>query len=116
MFSNDKLVKTAIVAGSFFLLTACSGEPSDSDIKNAVTRQMQAEADAVKKFGGSQAAGMMKDMMPDIKSVKKIGCKADGDKAYKCDVELEVTQMGNTNKGVAPMRFVKGSDGWMAAR
>ena len=68
------------------------------------------------QIGGKQAADMAKSYLPDIKSVKKIGCKEDGDKAYKCDVEMEVTQMGKTNKEIAPFRFVKASDGWVVTK
>ena len=42
--------------------------------------------------------------------------KEDGEKAYKCDVKMEVALSGKTNKGIAPIRFVKGSDGWRATK
>jgi len=77
---------------------------------------MGADAKAMAQMGGKLGTDMFKDMLPEIKSVKKIGCKEDGEKAYKCDVELEVTRQGNTNKGIAPIRFVKGSDGWIASK
>ena len=109
-------VQILLAAAAVLSLSACGGAPSEDDIKTAIDKQMQAEAKAMLAMAGKQGAEMAKDFMPSIKSVKKIGCKEDGDKAYKCDVEMEVTQMGNTNKGVAPMRFVKGSDGWAASK
>lgn len=97
-------------------ITACGGAPSEGDIKTAIEKNMQSGAQAMQAMGGKQAAEMMKDFVPQMKNAKKIGCKEDGEKAYKCDVEVEVTQMGVTNKGVVPIRFVKGSDGWMAQK
>ncbi len=111
---NFFTLSTVVIAGAA-ALTACSGAPSDGDIKAALEKQKQNEAKAMEAFGGKRAAEMMKGLAPEVKSIKKIGCKEDGENAYKCDVELEVTQMGSTNKAIAPMRFVKGSDGWVAA-
>ena len=116
MHFTTKHVQIFFTAGALLLLTACGGAPSEGEIKTAIEKQMGADAKAMAQMGGKQAADMFKDMMPEIKSVKKIGCKDDGEKAYKCDVELEVTRMGSTNKGIAPIRFVKGSDGWIATK
>ena len=51
-------------------------------------------------------------MLPEINSLKKIGCKEDGERAYRCDVELEMTQFGITNKAPVNLRFVQASEGW----
>ena len=111
---NAKTGKKACLLFATFALTACGGAPSEGDIKKAIEKQMQNEATAMQAFGGKKSAEMLKGLMPEIKNVKKIGCKEDGEKAYKCDVEMEVTQLGITNKGVTPLRLVKGSDGWVA--
>lgn len=94
-------------------LAACSGAPSEGDIKGAVERQMQAEQAAMAKFGG---AALAKSTMPTVTGVKKIGCKEDGEKAYRCDVEATVVQGGQTSKGTADWRLVKLSDGWSVGR
>ena len=62
--------------------------------------------------GGMFGADMVKNMIPEIRGIQKIGCKADGEKAWRCDVEMEVSQGGTTQKTPANMRFVKTSDGW----
>ena len=59
---------------------------------------------------------LMKGMQAEFKDVKKIGCKADGEHAYICDVEYVVTQLGNTSKQTVPMRFAKGSEGWVLTK
>ncbi len=113
---TTKPFQIIFTAGALLVLAACGGAPSEGDIKTAFEKQIVADAKAMEQMGGKQAAGMMKGLLPEIKSVKKIGCKEDGENAYKCDVEMEVTQMGSTNKGIVPIRFVKGSDGWMASK
>ena len=113
---TTKPLQILFATGALFVLAACGGAPSEADIQSALEKQMGADVKAMEKMGGQQGANMAKNFLPEIKSVKKIGCKEDGEKAYKCDVEMEVTQMGNTNKGIAPIRFVKGSDGWIASK
>ena len=116
MHFTTKTLQSFFATGALLVLAACGGSPSEGDIKLALEKQMGADTKAMAQIGGKQGADMMKGLLPEIKSVKKIGCKEDGEKAYKCDVEMEVTQMGNTNKGIAPIRFVKGSDGWTASK
>ena len=77
---------------------------------------MKMELDAGKRFMGGAGAEMAESLMPKISGLKKIGCKEDGEKAYRCDVEMEVSQDGQVNKGPANLRFVKGSDGWMVSK
>ncbi len=85
------------------MLAGCGGEPSEGQIKETIEKQVQRE---------SAAAGAFSDMLPKVSVSKKIGCKGDGDNAYKCDVELLVTQGKSQNTGVKQFRFVKASDGW----
>ncbi len=95
---------TFVYAGIGFAvisLAACSGGPSESDIDKAVRT-------------------LLSNVIIDaesIQSVKKLGCQApDGAGGYMCNVELEMKHpsMG-VQKGVRSIRFVKGSDGWVAA-
>jgi hypothetical protein len=105
----------AIVILTSVVLTAYGGAPSESDMKEALEKQMKIEMNASKSFMGGAGADMAAKLMPKIEGLKKIGCKEDGEKAYRCDVELEVSQDGRINKGPGNMRFVKGSEGWMAS-
>lgn len=105
----------ATAALTTLLLTGCGGAPSEAEMKAALERQTEAQVESAGKLFGNTGAGVMKDMLPEINSLKKIGCQADGDKAYRCDVELEVTQFGITNKAPVNLRFVKASDGWSVA-
>jgi hypothetical protein len=50
-----------------------------------------------------------------LKDVKKVGCKADRENSYKCDVELVVVSGEKKDSKVIPMRFVKTSSGWKAS-
>lgn len=93
-------------------LTACSASPSDGELKLAIERKMKVDSEALERVVGKP--GMPNT--PEIKRVHKLGCKEDGDKAYKCDVELEVLQNGTFAKGTASMRFIKDNAGWLATK
>lgn len=116
MGSVIKITSTVAFAAACSVLAGCGGAPSESDIKAAVEKQVKAERDAMEQISGKPAMEMVKGMFPEIKSVHKIGCKEDGEKAYRCDVELEVAQGKQTGKNAASLRFVKGSDGWIAQK
>lgn len=94
-------------------LTACGGAPSESDIKTALTKAVDDQNKMAAQFGSAEMAKLMK---VEYKSVKKIGCNADGDKAYKCDIEVEVKTAMGEQKTTGPMRFIKSSDGWVATK
>lgn len=110
---TKKPFQILVATGAMLLLTACGGAPSEGDIKSALEKSRADSLKSMAQFGNSE---MVKSMLPEFKNIRKIGCKEDGEKAYKCDVELEVSVGGNTNKGIAPLRLVKGSDGWMATK
>ena len=111
---TKKTSQVLVAVGAMLLLTACGGAPSEGDIKSAIDRSMADTVKTLAQFGTN--SNITKSVVPEIKNVKKIGCKEDGEKAYKCDVELEVSLHGNTTRSIAPMRFVKGSDGWIATK
>lgn len=81
-------------------------------VKKSVDAQNKAVAAAVGGMMGSDSAGMLNSMKVEAPEVKKISCKEDGEKAYKCDIEV-ITKAG---KNVVPARFVKASDGWALAQ
>lgn len=96
------------------LLAACSGAPSDADIKTALTKAVAEQQKMMAQISGSTGMGNM--LKIEYTSVKKIGCKADGESAYRCDVEtIAKTAMGE-HKQTTSMRLIKGSDGWVAGR
>ena len=117
-------MKIAIPCASALIifLTACSSEPSASDIDSAVRKSTddanKAAIEMATAFAGAKAVESMKDAIPQLKicSAKKVGCKEDGTNAYKCDVEYDAEQplMGRVQT-IVPMRFVKGSNGWAVA-
>ena len=74
---------------------------------------MKADQASVTKIGG---AALAKSMVPVVTGIKKIGCKEDGEKAYRCDVEVEALQGSKSGKGAAVFRLVKLSDGWSISR
>lgn len=93
------------------LLSACGGAPSESDLKNSVMKQYEAER---KAMGGGQVMGLT--IIPEMTDLKKIGCKEDGEKAYRCDVEVTVKAGKETKSAPTSVRVVKTSDGWKATK
>lgn len=95
-------------------LTGCSGEPSESDIQTAIKSEMDKSVQDADKFAGNMGSSMMKDMLPTIYGVHKIGCTKDQGASYTCDVEVDAsTTFSGRKKAVTKMTLVKGSDGWV---
>ena len=114
--ARERLGARRRLAAALFLcagLAACGSEPSEGEMRAAVDRQVADQAKALEAFVGKSQAS--KGLAPEIKSLRKIGCKPDGEKAYACDVEVEVSHLGSTIKAVRPVRFVKGGEGWAVA-
>lgn len=96
-------------------LAGCGGAPSGGEIHAALKKQIEEDQAQIRRVGGP-AAGMLKAMTPEVVDARKIGCKEDGEKAYRCDVELELKQSGSVQKTSVSLRMVKTSEGWMAGR
>lgn len=103
----------AIVSVS--VLTACAGEPSEGDIKDAFAHSMDQAAVAanatLSAIGGTPGSV---DVTTTLHEVKKIGCKsADGADGYVCDVEVDMTlPLMGRQKQASSVRMVESDDGW----
>lgn len=91
-------------------LAGCSGEPSAGDVDKTVRTYMSESQAQMQKLTGSKSS------LGEIHDVKKLGCKSDTDVSWRCDVEVDITQLGTRTKGPASFRFVKGSEGWALSR
>ena len=90
-------------------LTACGGEPSESDLKGAVEQTFG----GVNKELASMAKLVGKDLSTKIKSFKKLACaKPEGKPGYACDFEMTVDGPLGESSQKASARFVKGDKGW----
>lgn len=101
------------------LLSGCSGEPSNSDVKTLVERELKPmlEMQAAMMKGASALSGRaVPSSPPEVKDVKKVGCKQDGESAYRCDIEITVASGAEKKSQISPMRFVKGSSGWQLTK
>lgn len=117
MSIKKKFTRAGLLAApaATLLLAACSGEPSASDIKAALEKDlrqaMEFQTNLMKSVSPSAAA-----MAPQLEDVRKVGCKADGEKTYRCDVEIIVANGNEKKSKVVPTRFVKTSTGWQATQ
>jgi hypothetical protein len=91
------------------LLAACSGEPSESDMKTAVEQTfggMNEQLGGVGKLIG-------KDLSTKVKGFKKLACaEAKGNPGFACDFEMTVDGPLGEKTEKASGRFVKGDKGW----
>jgi hypothetical protein len=83
-------------------LAACSKGPSESDMNKAVKKSIE---DSNRQMA---SIGFGNGFTSEVPEIRKIGCKDDGENAYRCDIEVN----GKAGKKIVPARFVKGSDGW----
>lgn len=102
---------SAAFLGICFALTACSNGPAESDLKSAIRNKMKTDFEAMVRSSAAQAM----PVRPEIKNVRKLGCKEDGANTYRCEVELDVLHNGVAAKGSASMLFSKGDAGWVAS-
>ncbi len=94
------------------MLVGCSGEPSESDIRSALDKDVAQSAATMKAMtGSSNLFGKT-----EIHSVKKIRCKEANDSSgFYCDFEIDITApMVGRQKDVGKALFVKAKDGWTA--
>ena len=94
-----------VIAG--LLLSGCTGEPSEQDIYTAMNKVVAQTNAIVKSIAGKDVP---KDVLRELKSVKKHDCVKISDKSYKCNVTIVV----NNDKATAAVTLVKTDDGWQA--
>jgi len=114
-------LKAIAIAATALMLTAC-GEPSGSDIQKVLEARIKTQAEQTRnigvQFGSPGATAKMADQIASTKvlDVHKIGCKPDGDNAFICDYDAEISRQGKTRKlDPTQIRLVKSSDGWAAS-
>ncbi|EOU6189829.1 cell wall-binding protein [Escherichia coli] len=95
---------TTLIA-SIFLLSGCTGEPSEQDIYTAMNKVMEQTNAIVKSIAGKDVP---KDALRELKSVKKHDCEKLSDKSYKCNV----TALVDNEKRTAAVTLIKTDDGW----
>ncbi len=103
MTDTRKPIWPLLAAGLF--LTACSGEPSEADIRHAFEADIQGVNQVVEDLGGNRLKVVLHDL-------DKIGCEQDAG-GYRCDVTTEVeTPFLGRQKRTSTVRLVKTDEGW----
>lgn len=102
--------RTAIVALAAALsLTACGGgSPSETDVKAALLKQVDASQEQAHRMVGKNAFfdSQADEQRKGVNAIKLIGCHSSGEKAWLCDVEAKA--------GALQIRMLQGSDGSIA--
>jgi hypothetical protein len=92
--------------GLIGLLSGCSGEPSEADLKAVV----QAQYDAVNGLGSMFG---MKQGIASLKYVEKVSCASVRDKVYRCDVVVVgANAITGDGKGATSLLLMKTKEGW----
>jgi maltose-binding protein MalE len=74
-----------LIVAATTLLAGCSREPSESNIKDAYTHEVDQTNNLTKKFGGDQ-------MAIKVNGLKKVDCKESSDKGqFNCKVDINLT-------------------------
>ena len=107
---NTTFACTALLA--CLALSACTKPPVEAELKAAVERKMTSDREALERKIGPQA---MPPAKPVLRNLRKLGCKEDAEKAYRCEGELEVSHGDAGATGTASMRFVRTNNGWVAS-
>jgi len=94
-------------------LAACSGAPSDAEVKGALEHAYAANTTE----GRHVLANLgMETLLPSYESAEKLACsEAPNGRGYVCDVELTTRQFERRSTQVVEVRFVKGDSGWRVA-
>lgn len=122
------MIKKILILPIFFLISGCSFEPSESEIKQAVQDSYSQGVSSV--LSGKLGEVLLSSAgLKDIKllSIDKIACSKISEKSYFCEYVVEyalkaedgsLAEMFGINgkkKQVSKSKFLKTSKGWMIA-
>lgn len=94
-------------------LTACGGEPSESDIKTAFDKAVSSSTGQMNALMGSNAAEAASGLMPKIEKIEKVGsCSKKSDSVYSCSVKVTASAMGTSGANVSEVQLAKTNNGW----
>lgn len=92
-------IKLATTLITVTLLAGCSGAPSESEVRDALSREMTLQTPSF----------MQVDIPGVVTKIKVLGCSKADTSGYVCDIQGVEGQ-------VTGMRFVKTDKGWSVAR
>ena len=106
--------KASILAAAAVLLSACSGSPSASDIKNVLESEQQAQVEQARALIGDRADDVNK-FAPKITSVDEVECEHAQDNVWDCTFLLSGEIMGSEFRDKpGNAEFRKTDSGWVA--
>lgn len=107
-----RMLKTVPLLPLLTLVSACSGEPSGSQLEKAFRTAAEPEFAQLNKM-----AQLMGQPAVELESVKKISCKAsDQGPGFACAAEIKVKSGDKTSKEVTTIPIIKGDDGWQVLK
>jgi hypothetical protein len=99
--------------GSVLLLSACGGEPSESDIQAALQAEVSKGNDMAQVMLGHPPR---EEMQTKVVSAKKVSC-AEAKPGWNCTVNMVVrVPIFGEQSSTTTFQFVKGDKGWVVAQ
>ncbi|WP_156994491.1 hypothetical protein [Tatumella morbirosei] len=107
-----KKLRILSAAAIVFALAGCNSEPSETEITQAVQKNIDQANAQVQKMAGS--AIQTDGFMTKLHSLRKISCDQTGKgEQYNCKVEVDITApFVGERKTVSQISLVKDNDGW----
>ncbi|AMN45709.1 hypothetical protein ACG33_01015 [Steroidobacter denitrificans] len=97
------------------LLAACSGEPSEKDIRRAVENSMNNAGDNPFAQIAAEFAGADNGRLVEVHELEKLGCRKDTrGNGFDCDISMDVSVFGMRQRSDTRVRMVRGKEGWVA--
>jgi hypothetical protein len=117
-----KIASLGLSMATLFLVSCSGGEPSVSDISDALEKAISAELDQInsmsKSLGGP--TGAVDDMLKvKISNVEKVSCTESAKDTYSCNIRFHASGgiLGKQGRDDASsVRMMRTSGGWMISR
>lgn len=109
-----KAIYGALLLASTVLLSACSGGPSENDIKALLEAELDKMSAMVSELGGDSMSDMLK---VEIHNVTIHSCEEERNDVYRCDVEVDATApvIGRSVER-SEILLAKSDNGWIQAQ
>jgi len=111
--NHSSAVRNVLTVPLCLLLIACSGEPTEADIRRIYEAQIAKSNEQMVRMGGEEAANLLGKS--ELHAITRLGCKEAREKSgYNCDVEVDMSVpfLGRSTQ-THTRRFVKADDGWV---
>lgn len=107
-------MRRILAMAACLLVAACEREPTEAEIRGAVERRLADTTQPLLDATGP-ARELASNLVPTLKSVRKLACSKAERGGFYCDVEIVLTtKVTGDHKTTSSRRFVRTETGWVA--